>query len=575
MAQPAYHRVGDEDDIELDDIHGLPRTAGLRQGSTRRQPKVIWLIVFFLINSLAFGIAAVPRINLVVSLICRQTLDSQAPGSGDAGSTEPVVIGGHNPQCMEHSEVSSLTALTASYGNVISGVLSICTSTFLSMLSDRVGRIKIIAYSAVVLLCAEAVLVVLANSSASVSYKWLYLAYLLDGLAGSFSVIMAMASAYISDCTAQEQRNVEVGRMQAAMFIGIAVGPAISSAIVGSSGQKSPLLVFYICLVMRAFSLVYLSIVPESLPALVAGTISRNAPLFPMLNMSSAKSFDIRAQLDRINPFKWLDRLVPSGTIGSTLLRRNVLLLLAINFICYSGAMATSDVLILYPQMVFKWGNVENNMFMSIVNAFRAAVSALALPLLIKLFRKAYPESGGGRRRARNTSTSTNTLYEAAPFTPRASTEDEEEAEEEEETSRPRSPTATDTASPSPALPPHPDPLDRTLLLTALVTDALGYTGYALAPSGAVFTLSGALAAFGAVGTSTTEVALTKHVARARVGELMGGLGVLQAATRIVAPAVVNVVYAATVEAAPEVAFLGVAGALVLGAVLAGGLRGA
>ncbi|KAK5001412.1 hypothetical protein LTR16_006857, partial [Cryomyces antarcticus] len=57
------------------------------------------------------------------------------------------------------------------------------------------------------------------------------------------------------------------------------------------------------------------------------------------------------------------------------------------------------DVLILYPQMVYKWGNVENNLFMSLVNAFRAAVSTLALPVMVKTFRydmhstTSYPES--------------------------------------------------------------------------------------------------------------------------------------------------------------------------------------
>lgn len=86
---------------------------------------------------------------------------------------------------------------------------------------------------------------------------------------GSYTVVMAMASAYISDCVDEEKRNVQVGksektamnrsewvllmlflgRIHGSMFIGIAAGPALSSAIVAGSGQESPLLVFYIGLV--------------------------------------------------------------------------------------------------------------------------------------------------------------------------------------------------------------------------------------------------------------------------------------------------------------------------------------
>ncbi|GME36401.1 MFS transporter [Neofusicoccum parvum] len=164
------------DDGASDDSDGIAAGASPYPArSSSKKPRVIWLTVFFLMNSLAFGIAVVPRVNLVVSLICRQSLP---PAAADAA---PVVVGGFNPQCQAEA-VSSTTAMVQSAGNVISGVLSMGVSAFLNALSDRVGRVRVIAYAATVLGAVECVYVVLAKTPVGTSYRWLYLAYTLDGL---------------------------------------------------------------------------------------------------------------------------------------------------------------------------------------------------------------------------------------------------------------------------------------------------------------------------------------------------------------------------------------------------------
>lgn len=52
----------------------------------------------------------------------------------------------------------------------------------LNVLSDRVGRVRVMAYATVVLAAVEVVFVVLAKMPAGTSYRWLYVAYTLDGL---------------------------------------------------------------------------------------------------------------------------------------------------------------------------------------------------------------------------------------------------------------------------------------------------------------------------------------------------------------------------------------------------------
>ncbi|TKA67199.1 hypothetical protein B0A49_04512 [Cryomyces minteri] len=335
---------------------------------------------------------------------------------------------------------------------------------------------------------------------------------------GSFALVMAMASAYVSDCTSEKQRAVQIGRIHGAMFIGISVGPLLSSWLSTVGGRRGSLLVFYMCLTMRTISLAYLRLVPESLPRetlsfrQLVGTFLRTKPVErPTTTLLSE-------HCKRMSPFSWIDRLVPLAYPNSISLRSNVILLLAINIVVYGGVLGSMDVLILYPQMLYKWGNVENNLFMSLVNAFRAAVSTLALPVMVKTFR--------------------NDVHSTTSY-----------------------PEYTRT-------PVGAQPLDRALIRTAVLLELAGYVGYAVAPNGIVFTLCGALAAFGGIGLATTEAALTKHINSERIGELMGGLGFLQALMRIVAPTVVNLVYAATVEVMPQIAFLGIAMLLGFGALL-------
>ncbi|KAK8256826.1 major facilitator superfamily domain-containing protein [Phyllosticta capitalensis] len=580
-------------------------------------------------NSLAFGITVVPRINIFTGLVCREVLPltwkpspdnspaaaASSPGNSTmaaataASGPPPVVVGGFNPQCATDA-VSSTTAWVASIGGAIGGTLSMISGTWLSVLSDRIGRVKVVMYCAVVMLAAEAMLIALARAAANgeslapFGYRWLWLIWVVDGLSGTFSTVMSMASAYISDTEPEDRRNVQQGRVHGVLFIGIAVGPALSSLILKASGQESPLLVFYICIVARSLSCIYLwFFVPESLPRKRQEDFNLRT-LFPW--QQGTKGFGLVEKIGKLNPTRWLDRLAPPVLIGSAPLRRNIKILVAINVVCYAGAVSAGEVLILYPQvsnpalvpspnkrsahavpqMVFKWGNLENNYFMSVINAFRAAVSWLGIPMLIFLFRK--PRQLLPHHMAKPSPPTTAATPSSSSSTPTLTPPSGGNETPTSATSQsphlalaspaPLDDGLTAAGEPGPIPPqnlynpcPGPDALDRHLILTALLFDIFGFSGYALSPNGVLFTLCGALAAFGAIGLSTTEAALTKHVATHRVGLLMGGLGVLQAIVRIIAPAAVNAVYSWSVAWWPGLAFLVVAAMLGIGVALTAG----
>ena len=103
------------------------------------------------------------------------------------------------------------------------------------------------------------------------------------------------------------------------------------------------------------------------------------------------------------------------------------------------------------------------------------------------------------------------------------------------------------------------DRFDLLLIRTSILSDIIGYIGYALAPTGALFTLSGAIASLGAIGLATSEAGMTKLVGSAQTGELLGALGFLQAMARIVAPTITNLTYSWSVGKMPQLVFWGLA----------------
>ncbi|KAF2459450.1 major facilitator superfamily domain-containing protein [Lineolata rhizophorae] len=525
MSAAGYHLVHQVDDddrgdgIELDTL-GTPRRCFSRAEPEYlgRIPSAPWLIPFFFANGLAFGISAVPRLNLVVSMICQHVLEQDA-------SQPKVVVGGENPQC-SNADVSSATALFVSGGNAISAVLAATMCAVLGRLSDRVGRVKIMAVNTCGILSSDLVLIMLAKWPGSFDYRWLLLAFILDGLSGSFGLDIAMGSSYISDCAGESSRTVLIGRIHGTLSIGAAVGPLISSFLVTVGGNKHPLLPYYAALATRLMSIAYLRFIPESLPRVIyPHRFSGENAQSDRLNHGNT----LRDKLRRFNPRAWLNRIVPPSTTNARLVKINVGILLFVNILIFACLVGISEVLILYPQVKFNWGNVENNLFIAIINGFTAMASTIFLPVLVRLFRKQ-----GFEHKPR-----VNTTAQGGPDVPRTGA----------------------------------DILDRVIIQTSMLFDVVGFIGFATSPNGVLFTLSGALTSFWAVGLATTQATLTKHVTPERTGEMMGGLFLIQSLVRIIAQPAVNWVYSVTVKTMAEVSFLGVSTVLCAGLIVTVFLR--
>jgi len=283
---------------------------------------------------------------------------------------------------------------------------------------------------------------------------------------------------------------------------------------------------------------VLLAFVPESLSETLR--LHDKVASSPSGHPMSRRSAGAKSLLKDLHPRQVLDVLLPSSKIAERPLRVNLICLASINTLIFGCALGSMSVLMLYPQVslryvvpialiyigmscgsprystmicitysslqyIFKWENMTSGLFISTINIFRAIATIIFLPFLVRWVRKhnSWPFSGSG---------------------------------------------------------------DANLILIriAIISDVIGYLGYTIAPNGTLFTFSGTIAALGSIWLASTEAFLTKQIDARRVGELMGALGLLQSLSRVVAPTVINLVYAWSVKAFSSLVFLGIAGLFIV-----------
>lgn len=72
---------------------------------------------------------------------------------------------------------------------------------------------------------------------------------------------------------------------------------------------------------------------------------------------------------------------------GSSVLRRNMLLLAGVDAIIFGVGMGSLTVITLYVELTFDWGSVETGFFLSIVNSTRVTLLFVLVPVLAKCIR--------------------------------------------------------------------------------------------------------------------------------------------------------------------------------------------
>ncbi|CAI6337349.1 unnamed protein product [Periconia digitata] len=485
----------EQDEEESEEWFGYAEFQGLPWW---KRPSIYWLIPPFLLFTLAIGSIIVPKINLIMDLVCEEYYAAQDPDP-ISGPLDP----GQQPDRCRTDAVSARSSLFLLYGSLVSGILTAITSPKLGALSDRFGRKKLLTFTAFGTLVGEVLTILAAKYPEKVHVNWILVGYAADGLCGSFIVGMALAHAYASDCTSPQRRNVAFGYFHACLFTGIALGPVAAGYIIKAREKyvgktEAVLLVFYIALACHVVFILFLTfVIPESL------TKSRQEAAREKYREERERigpAADWINQLRSINLLAPLKILWPTGPGSNSAVRWNLILLAATDTIMFGVAMGAMGVILVYVRQQFAWQELESGRFVSIVNSARVFCLLVALPLVTRIVRgkqgtKSQPHSGSDR-------------------------------------------------------------FDLFIIRLAVLFDMMGFLGYTLARDGSVFILSGTVAAIGGIGSPTLGSALTKHVRPDQVGQLLGATGLLHAFARVLGPTIFNGIYSATVSTYRQTVFV-------------------
>ncbi|KAK6220300.1 major facilitator superfamily transporter [Colletotrichum tabaci] len=468
-----------------------------------RTPSVYWLLVPYALFTLAFGGSLVPKLNLIIDLVCQRHFADQTV-LDPAFAYTPVFIGAENPQCLI-KEVKKRVSMFTLAINLTTGILSAVTAPKLGQLSDRYGRRKLLALASCGGVVAEIIVILCANFPWTFHYNWLLLGAVADGLTGSFTAGSVLVNSYTSDCTPPSQRGVRIGYLHACLFTGLAFGPLLTGYFVAWTG--SLLSVFYVTLGCHVFFILFVGFaIPESL-SVKRQIRARNKYDQEQEVLAKGAWETIKAA----NPLAPLRILWPTGQGSSSRLRLNILALSFTDMILLGAAMSAGTVILLYSESpeTWGWGNLESSRFISAVSMVRVVALLVVLPLINYVFRV---RPAAYRRRVSGVS-----IVEANNGA---------------------------------------DTVDCWILRFALLSDVTGSLGYLFARNESVFVLSGMVTAFGGLGSATIQAAITKHVPADQVGQLLGAIGVLHALSRVLGPIAFNTLYYSTVGVFDQAIFV-------------------
>jgi DHA1 family tetracycline resistance protein-like MFS transporter len=219
--------------------------------------------------------------------------------------------------------------------------LQFVSAPILGNLSDHFGRRPVLLGS-LAAFAADFVVMGLATT-----VGWLFLGRALSGV---FSATYPVASAYLADVTAPEQRARSFGLMGAAWGLGFVVGPAIG----GLLGEANPRLPFFVAAGLAAANVLYgYFVIPESL-----------AP-------ANRRPFSL-ARANPVGAFRQMRRYpVVLGLLGALFL--------------YHFAHDANPATWTYVTMAkFNWSSRDVGLSMSFVGVCAALVQGLAVGPIVK-----------------------------------------------------------------------------------------------------------------------------------------------------------------------------------------------
>lgn len=481
-----------------------------------KRPSLLLLLPPFFFTSVMTGASITPRLSLISNLLCRSyyaSKDLDGIGLMQTGDMVDCNI----------AVISGQIARLGTFLSTVTGILTAVTAARYGAWSDRNGRRSPLMLTMIGSATNDLVFILVGKYYESLGIYFLVVGAVLDGLCGSYMVMMAATYAYTTDIISPQRRAVAFGNFQCCFYGGIALGPTLGGYLVKKT--KNVLIVFYIALGIHiTFALYTFFILPESLSesrkeiAKVKFEAARSAEATRAT--TSATVTRPSKILSGLNIFGALSVFFPKDV--HPIVARNMTLLMFID-ICLLLNMGAFTVIILYGKFVFHWGDLQQGYLLSIIGGTRVVVLLGVLPIIVRVVR--------GKVVAQYHDHNSNHPIEGA------------------------------------------DNLDVWLIRVSMLLEVLGFSLMAMAQSSSGFYTAGGISALAGIGMPTLASVLTKHVDSMRTGQLLGAVALMQSLNRVVAPIFFGFLYSATVATHPATSFVVLMVAMSLGFLLSLGLR--
>ncbi|CAI7564936.1 unnamed protein product [Penicillium manginii] len=345
-----------------------------------RQPSPAWIICLYSIYVMVFGILTVPELNSIFVLICHQQYSESENNLknpiGQSESKGPDLFKELN-NCLgnEHAQVQLSQFLL--YSEMTSGLLGALSTPILSSLSDRIGRRRILACTAVGPLIKEVLLLFLLWYPDSIDVYWLLVGYAIEGLSGGLIVSISTSQASIADLVPLKDRAKIFGYLQAGLFCTLVLGPIIAGVLLTTFGSFQFIFEVAACshlLLVLTFSF----ILPESRQKHSTGS-----------HMADTEQRSGESTIQSI----WSSFESIRGSSISR--RRNMAVLAFVDFVVFGIYLGISPLQLAYPGYLFHWTPTIQSVVMALTSSWSVLVLIVIFPTAMMLVRRCDRQASG------------------------------------------------------------------------------------------------------------------------------------------------------------------------------------
>lgn len=352
-----------------------------------QRPSVAILCFLVMLVCLAETLCLTPIIGLTMDKVC-EGITKLRSESDKALPCDP-------------KEVQTIMSGISSYNMILTGLSYTFTSGKWGELSDRVGRVRIFAFMALLRVIGNSLH--LCSLLPSTPYhKWLIiLAGSVSSLSGGMLALLANANSYISDIVEPDHRALSMSIMMSAVYGTMGLGPMLGSILVKNfpGGDRLPI---YLSLVIGSiatllcFTLVKEPRHEEALKLSQTTFMERRESISSLRSTNTQASSRLanygRYQLLRLlDVFSSVRKLwIPPASDGSLVPRYTVLMLVTLDVLFLNITAASMPALVLFATYEYGWRSVELGYYISISGLGRAVVLLVISPCLLHLLRKIY-----------------------------------------------------------------------------------------------------------------------------------------------------------------------------------------